>query len=212
LGRRHPNNFQRTELALKSKSILQEIANKNSRVNLKQQRNVPSVRNLTVGGIGGRVDEQIAGLAGVSRDTVRKVEAIQQSAEEKPHLDFIVKRARNGEISTNEAHRIINDIDEESEKQGRWYKLKEEVMKSDGNKCRDCSSILHLEVYTIDRYGDKYELENLETLCEDCHRLKKQFGGSGIIAAFAWMFQHLTGCQGGDILNIRQLAEIYFMI
>ena len=65
-------------------------------------------------------------------------------------------------------------------------------MKSDGNKCRDCGSILRF-VYAIDQYADKYGLENLETLCQDCDKLKRQFGGSGIIAPFAWMFQHLTG-------------------
>ena len=44
LTRRQLNNFQRTELALKSKSILEEIAKENSQTNLKQ--NTPTVRIL----------------------------------------------------------------------------------------------------------------------------------------------------------------------
>jgi hypothetical protein len=39
LTRRHLNKFQRTELALKSKSILEEIAEQNTTANLPNQKN-----------------------------------------------------------------------------------------------------------------------------------------------------------------------------
>jgi hypothetical protein len=128
LRRRHLNNFQRTELALKSKSILEEIAKCNSRSNLKQQQqlheNVPTDRNLTVGSagesaahsmIGGRVDEQIAKKAGVSRDTVRKVEAIQEAAQQNPNLKYVVECARRGEMSVNEADQIIKTSEDDKQ-------------------------------------------------------------------------------------------------
>jgi ParB-like nuclease domain len=130
LRRRHLNNFQRTELALKSKSILQEIAKKNSQANLKQQqRHAPSDRNLTVGsssgggggvgiGAGGRVDEQIAKLAGVSRDTVRKVEAIQKAVEQNPQRKCIIDKLDSGEISVNEADQIIKASEEDDDDDG----------------------------------------------------------------------------------------------
>jgi transcriptional regulator with XRE-family HTH domain len=115
LRRRHLNNFQRIELALKSKSILQEIAKQNQKAGVKIDA-ATSVRNLTqVGstcssdesasatGIGGRVDEQIAKRAGVSRDTVRKIEAIQEAVKQKPHLQHIIKKLDTGEISVNKA-------------------------------------------------------------------------------------------------------------
>ena len=81
LKRRHLNSFQRIELALKSKPILEEFAKRNSEANLKQNNNnnnncshLPSVRIQTVG----RVDQEIGKLAGVGKDTVRKVEMILQ--------------------------------------------------------------------------------------------------------------------------------------
>ena len=90
LKRRQLNNFLRIKLALKSKSIKEEIAIKNSQSNLRQNfsSSSPSVRNLTVDrnnsaststtSSNGRVDEQVGAMAGVSRDTIRKVEKILQ--------------------------------------------------------------------------------------------------------------------------------------
>ena len=169
LQRRHLNNFQRTELALKSKLILQQIARRNQKLGSKVGNNTTSLRNLTqvdssgdssscgsAAVVVGRVDDQIAKRAGVSRDTVRKVEAIEEAEQQKPELRYIVERARSGQISTNEAHRIINNIEDESEQQGKWYKLREQVLKENDYKCRECGSDLHVDVYTRSQDESKH--------------------------------------------------------
>jgi ParB-like chromosome segregation protein Spo0J len=103
---RHLNNFRRTELALKSKSDLREIARRNSKASLKQNQDrnqnqqspSPTVRNLALG----RVDEEIAKMASVSRDTVSKVEKIIKSLEEED-----LEKLRSEEISINQAYNEI---------------------------------------------------------------------------------------------------------
>src|ERR687897_3929788 len=72
LIRRQLNNFQRTELALKSKSILTEITKKNMSLGGKGSKHLE-----TLGEKG--VSEEIGKLAGVSHETVRKVEKILEN-------------------------------------------------------------------------------------------------------------------------------------
>jgi ParB-like chromosome segregation protein Spo0J len=96
LKRRHLNSFQRTELGLRSKSILQEIVKSNQSLGGK------GVRNLTPLG---RVDLEIGKLAGVSYDTVRKVELILNKNPQE-----LLFRLRSGTESINGAHnKIIKD-------------------------------------------------------------------------------------------------------
>ena len=68
LVRRQLNNFQRTELALKSKPILEATVKRNESLGGKDGKGGIFMTPL------GRVDERIGEQAGVSRDTVRKVE------------------------------------------------------------------------------------------------------------------------------------------
>jgi hypothetical protein len=93
LRRRHLNSFQRIELALRSKSILQEIARRNESLGGK------GVRNLTPLG---RVDREIGKLAGVSYDSVRKVELISNAAQQE-----LLFRLRSGGESINGAYNKI---------------------------------------------------------------------------------------------------------
>jgi ParB-like chromosome segregation protein Spo0J len=112
LQRRQLNNFQKTELALKSKSIVEEVAR----------------RNMSLGGSGkGKgskcleslgekgVAEEIGKLAGVSHETVRKVEKIIECFPAE-HLD----KVRTGEISISQAHGIIL-LSEQKHKMGREF-------------------------------------------------------------------------------------------
>jgi hypothetical protein len=82
LRRRQLNDFQKTELALKSKSILEQVAKQNSQANLKQnQDGSPSSKSLELGDKG--VSEEIGKRAGVSHETVRKVETLIHKAPER---------------------------------------------------------------------------------------------------------------------------------
>src|SRR4030095_10110584 len=66
LRRRQLNDFQKTELALKSKSILKEIAKKNMSLGGKGSKDLETLDSKGVSG-------EIGKLAGVSHETVRKV-------------------------------------------------------------------------------------------------------------------------------------------
>jgi ParB-like nuclease domain len=98
LERRHLNNFQRTELALRTKPILEEIARKRQEELGKTHGDDPSVKYLTKGRVAGEVGE----LAGVSHETVRKVEKIIECLQPND-LDAV----RRGEISINHAYGTI---------------------------------------------------------------------------------------------------------
>ena len=100
LVRRQLNSFQRTELALKSKPILEAIAKRNESIGGKGGRNLTPL---------GRVDERIGERAGVSRDTVRKVEKI---LENKRISDEVKEDLRLGKVSINEAYEKV-ELDRE---------------------------------------------------------------------------------------------------
>jgi ParB-like chromosome segregation protein Spo0J len=81
LNRRQLNDYQKSRLILLKKPVLKEIAEQNSKTNLKQGDKVlesPSVKNLTVG----RIDDKLGEEIGVSYGTIRKVELIEEKATE----------------------------------------------------------------------------------------------------------------------------------
>ena len=97
LKRRHLNGFQRAELALKSKPILEEIAKKNTTANLSiTMKTVPNSKYLELGGKG--VNEKIGKSARLSHETIRKVVTILQSKD-----DDLKEKARKGQFTINEA-------------------------------------------------------------------------------------------------------------
>lgn len=102
LIRRQLNNFQRTELALKSKPLLEAIVKRNESLGGKGGRNLTPL---------GRVDERIGERAGVSRDTVKKVEKILG---DKRIPDKIKEDLRLGKLSINEAYEIV-ELNQESQ-------------------------------------------------------------------------------------------------
>jgi ParB/RepB/Spo0J family partition protein len=141
----------------------------------------------------------VSEYTGVSPQQLSKEKKIVQAVEQKPELKHVIEELDSGEISVNEADKKIRFheyFDTEEKKKGKWRKLREEVLKGDGNKCRDCGDTLHLDAYTIHPFSDKGELENLETLCRDCHELKMKFDKVGLAGSFVWIFQELTGMSG----------------
>ena len=103
LARRQLNNFQKTELALKSKPILEAIVKRNESLGGKGGKGGINMTPL------GRIDERIGKRAGVSRGTVRKVEKILENE----HItDKIKQDLRLGNVSINEAYKIV-ELDQE---------------------------------------------------------------------------------------------------
>jgi 16S rRNA G966 N2-methylase RsmD len=94
LKRRHLNSFQRAELALKEKPILEEIA----------KRQMISGKTLDLNQSRVDTNKEIGKRIGLSKDTIRKVEKIQQKAPSK-----FLDKARSGQWSINSTYKkIIN--------------------------------------------------------------------------------------------------------
>ena len=105
VARRQLNSYQKCVLALELKPIYQELAKRNSKANLKQNKNKTissSVRIQTVGNGNGRVDDNIARIAGKSRDTIMKVEYLQTKAS--------IEQSNKLESGTDSIHSVYNDI------------------------------------------------------------------------------------------------------
>ena len=53
-----------------------------------------------------------------------------------------------------------------------YHNLKNQVLNRDGWKCQDCGSSINLQVHHLVRRSQLGwdELENLMTLCAECHR------------------------------------------
>ena len=54
----------------------------------------------------------------------------------------------------------------------RWNKLRKRRLFLDGYRCRDCGSRKNLQVHhiiSIASGGEVYSLDNLKTLCKECH-------------------------------------------
>lgn len=121
LKRRQLNNFQRTELALKSKSILAEIAKNHEKAGVKLD---PS-QDLVMGRQG--VSGEIGKLAGVSHETVRKVEKILAS---ESITDKVKQDLRLGKVSINEAYEKVELDQEDQSFRQKILKAYDEMEKS----------------------------------------------------------------------------------
>jgi ParB-like chromosome segregation protein Spo0J len=101
LQRRQLNSFQEAELALKRKPIVKEIAKNNTASNLSTVEKVSNSKYLELGGKG--VNQRIGKSAGLSHETIRKVETILQSKDED-----LIEKARKGQFTINKAFNKIN--------------------------------------------------------------------------------------------------------
>ncbi len=101
LGRRNLNSYQRSMLALRAKEHLAKIAREH------QYAGVNLGPNLAQGG---RVSEKLAKMAGVGRETMKKVEKIDSEADED-----VKEQLRKGEISIHKAYTDIKAKEHEGE-------------------------------------------------------------------------------------------------
>jgi ParB-like chromosome segregation protein Spo0J len=117
LTRRQLNNFQRTELTLKLKPILKEIVKRNESLGGKGDRNLTPL---------GRVNDRIGERAGVSRDTVRKLEKILKSR----ILDKIKDDLTLDKLSINEAYEMVEQDQVGQSLSQKFRKAADELNKS----------------------------------------------------------------------------------
>lgn len=88
-------DFQRTEIALKMKPLIEVKAKENQGARTDILQNF--VKSSTI-----HTGESVAEIAGVSRETVRKVEKIQQQA-----APFVVKMSRFTKTKTRQRLRLV---------------------------------------------------------------------------------------------------------
>lgn len=114
LGRRNLPNYERARLALQLKPLLAEEAKK------KQSEAGGAVRQKSDKA---EIDtkKELAKIAGVSHDTIHKVDVIEQKAP-----DEVKEKLRKGEVSVNKAY---NTIRETEHKETRQQEVKQEKLR-----------------------------------------------------------------------------------
>lgn len=116
-GRRNLNPFDRGRLALQYKPLIAKEAKENSMINLKQNTDMQkSAPRRTIGS----TREELAKIAGISHDTIHKVEVIQEKAPE-----TIKEQVKKGDLSINQAYILTKSAEEakrKNEENERLYK------------------------------------------------------------------------------------------
>lgn len=99
-GRRNLSAYDRSILALKLKPIITEQAKKQqARTSENRVRQISDKQEIDT-------KKELAKVAGVSHDTIHKVEVIQNSGDKK-----LIEDVRNGETSINKAYQTVKGID-----------------------------------------------------------------------------------------------------
>ena len=156
-GRRNLSNFQRSELALRLKPIIQAKAKERQRESMANartynpnnskeqnvQKSAPTVKN--------RSRDELAKIAGVSHDTIEKVECIKRKGTEEQ-----IQRARiggNGNSVNAIYKEIKNDITKVCTKCGKEKHISEFYAKK--GKCKTCINEIRQENSYFDIKGNK---------------------------------------------------------
>lgn len=141
-GRRNLSAYDRSVLALKLKPIIAGQAKERQTLGLKSDE-------------GGRTDEALGKIAGVGKDTIHKVEAIEKSNDEK-----LKEQVRSGDVSINQGYRIVKGIEdkhptkamqefvEKKKEEHRDFKEKKTVGLDEIKADKDTKRFLAMDVYT----------------------------------------------------------------
>lgn len=111
LGRRNLPNYERARLALQLKPLLAEEAEKRKLSTLKQNADRSDVQ-ISAPREPSKVRDELARAAGVSHDTIAKVEKIEAKA-----APEVKEQLRKGEVSINKAYQEIRKAEREDEPQ-----------------------------------------------------------------------------------------------
>jgi N6-adenosine-specific RNA methylase IME4/DNA-binding XRE family transcriptional regulator len=187
-GRRNLPNYERAKLALRLKDLFAEKAKENiSKVvsESNQIRSNPTLQksaNLKIKKIDTR--EELAKIAGVSHDTIHKVETIENKA-----TPEIKAKLQTQEYSINQAYKEIKKEEKIQQRTELIEKQKKEIAE---NKLPELSGLY--DIISIDppwNYGREYDPENSrvanpypEMTIEEIKSLKLPFTENSII--FLW--------------------------
>ena len=145
-GRRNLSAYDRSVLALKLKPIIAE-----------QAKETQGTRNDICQKSDKSTDtkKELAKIAGVSHDTIYKVEAIEKSNDEK-----LKEQVRSGDVSINQGYRIVKGIEdkhpakamqefvEKKKEEHREFKEKKTVGLDEIKADKDTKRFLAMDVYT----------------------------------------------------------------
>ena len=109
-GRRNLPAYERAKLALRLKPVIAEKAKEQQLSTLKQGNTVPQISAKRGTPIETR--EELAKVAGVSHDTIAKVEKIEQKA-----TPEIKTQLQTGEISINQAYKTVKKEENRQKRQ-----------------------------------------------------------------------------------------------
>ncbi len=114
LGRRNLPNYERARLALQLKPLLAEEAKKRQGEYHGNQHDGLSQKSVEVQEQRKPIDVQkeLAKIAGVSHDTIHKVDVIEQKAP-----DEVKEKLRKGEVSVNKAYNTIRETEHKETRQ-----------------------------------------------------------------------------------------------
>lgn len=143
-GRRNLSSFQRSELALQLKPLIQAKAKENLKTNTENQNRMP-FQNSGKAIEKYQTDKVLAKIAGVSHDTIYKVEQIQKHAS-----DEVKQKVKSGEMSIRQGYMITKPKEEK----------KVEIHKSDK---------LETKAKEVNKNKD---IEELERLYEECKTIE----------------------------------------
>ena len=147
LGRRNIPNFVRAELALKLKPVLVEKAKENERLGGKGSQKSVDLKHDT--------QKELAKAAGVSHDTIHKVEKIKEKAEPET-----IEALRKGDISINKAY---SDVMAKEHPTKSPKKIMKEIKQQarDEHEAFQSSKVVSFE--DIERDKENLELINNDT-------------------------------------------------
>lgn len=106
LGRRNLNSYQRSELALKFEPLIASASEKR----MLAGKAINPMQNSAQGQEKGTTRKQIAEIAGVSHDTIKKVKKLNESADEETK-----DKLRRGEVTVHKAYTELMQKEHENE-------------------------------------------------------------------------------------------------
>ncbi len=179
-NRRNLNKYELAQIALKFKSTIEAKAKENQGL----RTDITPVRNLT------NVDtkKELAKLAGVSHDTIHKVEVIEEQAP-----DDIKQQVKTGEMSINNAY-ILTKSSVETKKKNEEYEKKyqeqlekERLEREEKEKQKELEESLPNNALVLDRFRKLkttyiFGIEDFNNLSNDqfekCLKLSKKYQDS----------------------------------
>lgn len=202
LERRQLNSFQKAELALKRKPFLKDIAKMNTTDNLSTVEKASSSKYLELGDKG--VNQRIGKSAGISHESVRKVEKILQSKDED-----LKEKARKGQFTINQAFNKIKRSEKRNAllnevPQSKFAELREQKLKLLHGDSAERSTELpdsSIDLILTDPPYDKGNVPLYRKLALLANRVLKEGGSLVTYASQFWLPEVLHNMLTG--LGIR---------